>query len=152
MLSKLPIELKYKILSYLPIIDEKVKIINHSIRQLHKMILILSSYSISFNTDSFEPNDTMISLSISWFYTDLTYFLNDYVNTQEKINTRFSDFLYKVTHTHIASHEELLELEENYSSLPNLLIDSIVHMTELELYNFWKYVQHIYQYPDLRED
>ena len=92
MLSKLPIELKYKILSYLPIIDEKVKIINHSIRQLHKMILILSSYSISFNTDSFEPNDTMISLSISWFYTDLTYFLNDYVNTQEKINTRFSDF------------------------------------------------------------
>ena len=145
----LPIELRYKIMSYLPIVNDKVKLLNHSIKQLHKMILILSSYSTSFNTERFEPNDTMMSLSISWLYTDLIYFLNDFVDTQEKINTRFAEFVYKVTNKHITCHSELLELEENYSSLPNLVIDHVINMSELELYQFWKYVQRIYQYPDL---
>ena len=76
-MSDLPLDIVNKIMSYLPILDEKTITLNQNIRKASKILKLIDNYADYFNTSpNKKPSKAIICCATSWIYNDLSYFLN----------------------------------------------------------------------------
>jgi hypothetical protein len=145
-MSELPNEIISKIMSYLPILDNKRKLLNQGIRNTYKILALIDIYSEYFNTNpNQKPSKEIIACSIGWIYNDLSFFLNNCTSPSQLMMESYKEILYKVSKQHISNFEELEQYENfNQRTVTNLLFNHVPYLSECTLSNFITYVRNLY--------
>ena len=145
-MSDLPLDIVNKIMSYLPILDEKTITLNQNIRKASKILKLIDNYADYFNTfPNKKPSKAIICCATSWIYNDLSYFLNQCNSPSEIMVQSYQDILYKVSKKRITTFDELEEYEsKQYETITNLLFNHITYMSEDEIDEFILYCTNIY--------
>tara|TARA_B100000530_G_C15933883_1_gene478187 strand:+ start:3998 stop:4441 length:444 start_codon:yes stop_codon:yes gene_type:complete len=145
-MSNLPLDIVNKIMSYLPILDEKTITLNQNIRKASKILKLINNYAYFFNTSpNKKPSKAIICCATSWIYNDLSFFLNQCNSPTEIMVESYKDILYKVSNKRITTFSELEEYEsKQYETIINLLFKHITFMNEDEIDEFITYCTNIY--------
>lgn len=145
-MSNLPLDVVNKIMSYLPILDEKTITLNQNIRKASKILKLINNYAYFFNTSpNKKPSKAIICCATSWIYNDLSFFLNQCNSPTEIMVESYKDILYKVSNKRITTFSELEEYEsKQYETIINLLFKHITFMNEDEIDEFIAYCTNIY--------
>lgn len=145
-MSNLPLEIVNKIMSYLPILDEKTITLNQNIRKASKILKLIDNYAYFFNTSpNKKPSKAIVCCATSWIYNDLSFFLNQCNSPTEIMVESYKDILYKVSNKRITTFSELEEYEsKQYETIINLLFKHITFMNEDEIDEFIVYCTNIY--------
>lgn len=145
-MSNLPLDIVNKIMSYLPILDEKTITLNQNIRKASKILKLINNYAYFFNTSpNKKPSKAIICCATSWIYNDLSFFLNQCNSPTEIMVESYKDILYKVSNKRITTFNELEEYEsKQYETIINLLFKHITFMNEDEIDEFIAYCTNIY--------
>ena len=116
-MKKLPIEFKYKIFSYLPILDSNQKKLLQQIRTSNKIKEIIQIYKRYWRRHEELFNSDISSDSL---LTDIIYWLNDDVASVLQINMKYQNHaskIFKVDKEFVNTAEKLEVFQKKYYSL-----------------------------------
>ena len=140
----LPLDLVNKIFSYLPILDTSRIRLNQGIVSVDKMNKIIQKYSYYFKTWDGESDDAIRAIAIGWVYNDLTYFLNNKIPVQTRLDKSYREFLSRMTMTNIYTYSDLQHFETRFSNVSRLIRVHASYMTDDEISDFEKYCNQVY--------
>uniref|UniRef100_A0A6C0AG21 Uncharacterized protein n=1 Tax=viral metagenome TaxID=1070528 RepID=A0A6C0AG21_9ZZZZ len=150
LVNNLPFEMKLNILKYYPIVEKRREHINIGIRNIYKIKKLITVYSIyhynmPYEQELFKKN-YFDELSASWVYSDLCFFLNNFIPLRYKISDLLLEFFSRLPYPYneIDSLVKLSFLEDKYYSDKYLLILFASYMNENEMKYFMDYIDNIY--------
>lgn len=134
----LPMELIQKIISYLPIMDEKHIQLHNSVKVAYQMRQVVKLYANHFRTEDTEYA-SHYGCALSWVSTDLVYFLNDEIDVDLRILADYTSFLRRFSKEQITTPVEHERFMEKYLSPAHTLREFTSHLTisEMKLFRYW---------------
>ena len=152
-MENFPADVVNKIYSYLPVLDERRKKLNQSIKSVGAMNLIIKQYVTFFTEDEIEDDpeytdDILLEYAIGWCYNDLTCFMNNEVPLGQHMVPSYCEFMSRVSRRGIKSYRDLLRFELTFRTNLPLIRLCASEMTMSEISEFWSFTASIYDFEN----